>query len=229
MNAITVKNISKSFHVKRILGKPSINSLLAIDNISFSIQQGTMVGIIGKNGSGKTTLLRIISGIYPLDSGNVQINGKMSPLLQIGTGFQNDLHASENIMMFGLLLGLTKPSIKEKIDDIIEFAELQDFSGMKLKDYSSGMKARLAFSTALHVDPDILLVDEILAVGDKSFRKKSSDAFLTFKEKKKTILLATHNTSILSELCDKVLLLDKGKLVFEGNPEEAVKEYEKIA
>ena len=229
MNAITVKNISKTFHVKRILGKPSINTLQAIDNISFSIQQGTMVGIIGRNGSGKTTLLRIISGIYPPDSGNVQINGKMSPLLQIGTGFHNDLNASENIMMFGLLLGLTKPSIKEKMDDIIEFAELQDFSGMKLKNYSSGMKSRLAFSTALHVDPDILLVDEILAVGDKSFRKKSSDAFLTFKEKKKTILLASHNTATITQLCDKVLLLDKGKLVFEGNPEEAVKEYEKIA
>jgi len=227
MNAITVKNISKTFHVKRILGKPSINSLLAIDNISFSIQQGTMVGIIGKNGSGKTTLLRIISGIYTPDSGNVQVNGKMSPLLQIGTGFQNDLNASENIMMFGLLLGLTKSSINEKIDDIIEFAELQDFSGMKLKNYSSGMRSRLGFSTALHVDPEILLVDEILAVGDKSFRKKSSAAFLTFKEKKKTILLASHNTTMISQLCDKVLLLDKGKLVFEGNPEEAIKEYEK--
>jgi len=169
MNAITVKNISKTFHVKRILGKPSINTLQAIDNISFSIQQGTMVGIIGKNGSGKTTLLRIISGIYTPDSGNIQVNGKMSQLLQIGTGFHNDLNASENIMMFGLLLGLTKSSINEKIDDIIEFAELQDFSGMKLKNYSSGMRSRLAFSTALHVDPEILLVDEILAVGDKSF------------------------------------------------------------
>lgn len=235
MNAVEVQNVTKIFNLK----KPKMGSLIensdskkhqlvALDNISFTVLKGEMLGIIGSNGSGKTTLLRTIGGIYTPDSGSVKINGKLAPLLQIGTGFHEELIARENILMYGMLLGLKKKQILEKMDKIIEFAELKGFENMRLRNYSTGMKARLGFSTALEIEPDILLVDEILAVGDIAFRKKSFDAFLNFKNKKKTILYTTHNVNILPKLCDRVVLLDKGKLIMIGNPNEAVKKYEEI-
>ena len=237
-NSVIVENISKSFTLKRtksIFGKlmdiKKTNRkqvIQSLDNISFTVQKGQMLGIIGLNGSGKTTLLRIIAGIYKPDNGSVQVNGKMAPLLQIGTGFHPELNAQENIVMFGLLLGLEKKQIEEKVDSIIDFAELKDFTQMKLKNYSTGMRARLGFSTALQVNPDILLVDEVLAVGDMAFRKKSSEAFLSFKEKGKTILYTTHSMKNISELSDRVLLLDKGKIIMIGEPKETIQKYREI-
>jgi len=178
--AVDVKNVSKTFKIEKLRGisgitKSSVNTnktLVALDDVSFQIQKGEVLSIIGLNGSGKTTLLRIIAGVYLPDKGSVQVNGSLSPLMQLGAGFQNDLNARENIIMNGMLLGLSKNQIESKVDSVIEYAELEKFTKMQIKHYSSGMRARLAFATAMQINPDILLVDEILSVGDKDFRKK---------------------------------------------------------
>ena len=232
---VIVENITKTFDLKKPSGVSSLleksthsklnGRLVALDDISFSVNRGEMFGIIGTNGSGKTTLLRIISGIYHPDKGNVKVNGRLAPLLQIGTGFHNELIASENIVLSGMLSGMTKNDIKGKIDDVIEFAELEEFANMKLKYYSSGMRARLAFSTALQINPEILLVDEILSVGDMAFREKSYKAFLSFKESGKTILYSTHNLNILPKLCDRVLLIHNGKMIMIGKSDEVIEKY----
>jgi len=226
MDPVIIENVTKSFRVK--VTKNSNNKFFALNNISFSVKHGEMFGIIGRNGSGKTTLMRIIAGIYLPDSGNVDVTGKLSPLLQIGTGFQDELIAAENIIMNGLLLGFSKSEIKGKIDGIIKFAGLENFTNLKLKNYSSGMKARLAFSTAMHVDPDILLADEILSVGDIIFRKKSFETFLKFKEQNKTIIFSSHNLGVIKKLCDRVLLLDEGKNIMLGSPDEVITKYKSM-
>lgn len=233
--AINLDKISKSFKISEKKGlfrflsaSRKKKSFQAIHDISFSVKKGEVLGIIGTNGSGKTTLLRIISGIYKPDSGNVKVNGRLSQLMQIGAGFQGDLGPKENIIINGMLLGLSKSQIEGKIDAILEYGDLKNFTNFKLKHFSSGMKARLAFATAMQVDPDILLVDEIMSVGDKNFREKSYNTFLSFKEKNKTILMATHNLGNLTQICDRVLLLNKGKKVLIGPPEEVIKKYEEI-
>jgi len=234
--ALQVTNVSKTFKLNRPRGisglvqsdKKNRNTLTALDEISFTVYKGEKFGIIGLNGSGKSTLLRIIAGVYQPDSGTVEVNGKLSPLLQLGTGFQGDLNAKENIIMNGMLLGISKNKIKEKVDQIIQYAELEDFVNMKLKHFSSGMRARLAFSTAMQINPDILLVDEVLSVGDKNFQKKSYDSFLSFTKDKKTLLHATHNLDKLSKFSDRVLLLHKGRHIMIGSPEEVIAKYQEI-
>jgi len=236
--AVHVENVSKTFKLEKPRGifniaKSGLNAsknktLIALDGISFTVQKGEVLSIIGLNGSGKTTLLRIIAGVYQPDNGSVQVNGTLSPLMQLGAGFQNDLNAQENIIMNGMLLGLSKSEIERRVEGVIKYAELEKFSNMQIKHYSSGMRARLAFATAMQIDPDILLVDEILAVGDKDFRKKSYESFLSFKKNKKTILHATHNLEKIPELSDRVLLLDKGKNVMLGKPDEVIKKYQEI-
>jgi len=235
---IDVKNISKTFEINPQKGILKIiknkikripkKSFTALQDISFSVNSGEVVGLIGLNGSGKTTLLRIISGIYQPDSGSVTVKGRLSPLLQLGTGFQEELDAKDNIIMSGMLLGISKKDIQNKVDSIIEFAELEKFAKMKLKHYSSGMRARLAFTTALQINPDILLVDEILSVGDKNFSKKSYEAFLSFKKNQKTIFYATHDLQRLEEFSDRVILINKGKIVMIGKPSEVLEQYNNI-
>jgi len=237
-NAITVQNVTKFFRInkkKSFFGKNNYsrnssksNVFTVLDDISLTVQKGEMLGIIGLNGSGKTTLLRTIAGIYKPNSGSIKVNGKLAPILQIGTGFNLELNAAENISMYGMLLGLKKHELRQTTNTIIQFAELEEFAEMSVKNYSSGMKARLAFSTALQVNPDILLVDEILAVGDKSFKEKSFDAFLSFKKNRKTILYSTHSMDKISKLSDRVLLLNKGKLIMIGNPDEVIQKYDEI-
>jgi len=236
-DAIVVNKVTKTFNFKRpskFLGsirldtKTNQKKILALDDISFSVSKGELLSIIGLNGSGKTTLLRIIAGIYEPDSGNVQIQGRIAPILHLGTGFQDELDAYDNIIMYGMLLGMSKSEIKEKIKAVLEFADLENFANMKLKHYSSGMRARLAFSTALQVKPDILLVDEILAVGDKLFKEKSFDAFTSFKKQGKTVLLSTHSLARVSELSDRVLLIHQGKLIKIGKPDEVLQKYKEM-
>ncbi len=236
---LSLEHVSKSFKVKRPQGliglakelshRFSGERLVVLDDVSFEVEKGEILGIIGRNGSGKTTLLKIISGIYQPNQGSVRIEGKISPLLSIGTGFHRELKAEENIILAGMLLGLEKSEIKKRVSKIIEFAELQDMKEMKLKHYSSGMKARLAFATALQIEPDILLVDEILSVGDMRFRRKGYNEFLKFKEEKKTILFVSHSMGAIKKLCDRVILLDFGKVVDIGLPEDIVKKYEEIS
>ena len=236
MGSIIVENITKTFklakpiagYIQRINNGKVSDRLVALDKVSFTVKEGEMFGVIGVNGSGKTTLLRTVAGIYKPDSGVVSVKGRMAPLLQIGTGFSNELNSSENIILSGLLLGIPKSEMKKKIPQIIEFAELQDFSGMKLMHYSAGMRARLAFSTALQVNADVLLVDEILAVGDLGFMEKSFNSFLSFKEKGKTILYSTHNLNKLPNLCDRVLLLNKGKVVMIDEPNKVIEKYREL-
>ena len=236
MGNIVVENITKTFklakpigeYIRRVNNGKVSDRLVALDKVSFTVKEGEMFGVIGVNGSGKTTLLRTVAGIYKPDSGVVSVKGRMAPLLQIGTGFSNELNSSENIILSGMLLGIPKSEMKKKVSQIIEFAELQDFSGMKLMHYSAGMRARLAFSTALQINADVLLVDEILAVGDLGFAEKSFNAFLSFKEKGNTILYSTHNLSKLPNLCDRVLLLDKGKMVMIDEPNKVIQKYKEI-
>jgi len=235
--AIELKNIVKTFKMDKSQGiskwlkkneSDYNNRIVALNDISFYVSKGETMGLLGLNGSGKTTLLRTIAGIYKPNSGSVHYNGSLAPLLQLGTGFHNELNAYENIVMHGMLLGLTKSEINSKIDRILEFAELQRFRNMKLKDFSAGMRTRLGFSIAIQIDPDILLIDEILAVGDAAFGKKSFEAFLSFKKNQKTIVYATHNLNMISELSDRIILLDKGKMVKIDKPAVILPIYQEI-
>jgi len=231
--AIDVKNISKRFKVpkKGWLGNfgSEKRTFLALDNISFQLPRGKMFSIMGLNGSGKTTLLRVLAGIYKPDSGIVTMNGRLSQILHVGTGFNEEFPARDNIIASGILLGMEKSEIEQKIDKIIQFAELEKFADQKLKHYSTGMRGRLACSTALEVNPDILLMDEILSTGDIRFREKSYKAFLSFKEKGKTVLFTTHSIPMTLELAEKVILLDKGRVVTIGKPPEVISKYKEIA
>ena len=166
--------------------------------------------------------------MYRPDLGSVKVNGRFSPLMQLGAGFQNELDASENIIINGMLLGLSKNKIESKVENIIDYAELKQFSNLKLKYYSTGMRSRLAFSIAMQIDSDILLVDEILSVGDKEFQKKSYETFLSLKKNKKTIIHSTHNINRLSEFSDRILLLHKGRNIIIGKPEEVITKYAEI-
>jgi len=233
--AVIAKNVTKTFKINKAQGlkklfqaKSDETSFKALDGISFTVPKGEALGIIGLNGSGKTTLLRVITGLIKPDSGSITTNGTISPLLQLGTGFHPELDARTNVLMNGLLLGLSKSQIENKIDSIIEWAELERFSSMKLKHFSSGMRARLAFSTAMQIDSDIMIIDEILAVGDRIFREKSYDAFLSFRKKKKTILQVTHNLNSLQEFTDRILLLHEGKMLMLGKPDEVIKRYKDL-
>jgi len=236
--AIQVETVSKIFNInkqqnvfnffKKSTKTKNKEKILALDKVSFTVNRGEILGIIGLNGCGKTTLLRLIAGIYKPNNGSISVNGRLSPLLQLETGYQGDLNAGENIIMNGMLLGIPKSEIEEKIDSIIQFAELEKFTNLKLKHFSSGMRTRLAFSTAMQINADILLIDEILSVGDRIFREKSYDSLLSFKKAKKTIVLTTHSIEKLTEFADKVLLLHKGRVVLIGEPEEVIKKYGEI-
>jgi len=235
--AVRVENVSKTFKIIKPRGISGLlmrtdpkkyRTFLALNRISFTVKKGEVLGIIGLNGSGKTTLLRVIAGAYKPNIGRVQVNGRLSPLMQLATGFLGELSARENIIMNGLLLGVSKSYIQDKVEDIIQYAELEEFSEMKVQHYSSGMLSRLGFSIAMKINPDILLVDEIMSVGDKDFRKKSYETFLSLKKEKKTILHATHSLEKLKEFSDKVLLINKGELIMIGEPTEVIKKYMEI-
>jgi len=238
-NAIEFQNVTKKFrifHEKRdsifemvrlFFKKNKHDTITVLDDVSFSVKKGEMLGILGINGSGKTTLLKIMAKIYPPDSGKVISNGKIIPFLALGAGFNPELTAYDNIILNGVILGFSKNEIKERIPKIIKFAELEEFLDVKLKNFSSGMYTRLAFSTALEVNPDILLVDEILSVGDIGFRKKSFDAFMNFKKNGKTIVYVTHDVNHINQLCDRALWIDNGKIKMLDEPIKVTSEYAK--
>jgi len=238
-NVLEVKNVTKIFpynrqkgifnRIKNIRALSEQKNLTALDNVSFTAKKGEVLGIIGLNGSGKTTLLQVIAGIYQPDSGTVQVNGTLAPILHIGTGFNQELYPSENIVMYGMLLGFEKKEIEKKVNSILKFAEVEQFSSMRLKHFSSGMRARLAFSTMLQLNPDILLIDEILSVGDINFREKSSKALFSFKDQGKTILLTTHQLGVLNDLADRVLLLHHGQILNIGEPTEVIQKYKELS
>ncbi|HKW66137.1 MAG TPA: ABC transporter ATP-binding protein [Terriglobales bacterium] len=200
----------------------------AVKHVSFQISHGARVGIIGRNGSGKSTLLKIIAGVYKPSAGQVKVFGSIAPLIELGAGFHHELTGRENIVINGLLLGLSKRQIRGLEQQIIDFAEIGEFIDAPVKQYSSGMYMRVAFAVATAVDPDILLVDEILAVGDAGFRAKCFDRIASFHERGKTIILVSHDSGQIREFCDRVLLLHRGELIADTSPEEALARYDEL-
>ncbi len=197
----------------------------AVDNVSMRIPRGAVFGIIGRNGSGKSTLLKLIAGISKPTSGTVTVDGRISALIELGAGFHPEISGRENVFINGVMLGLTKREIAQRFDEIVEFAELDEFIDAPVKTYSSGMYMRLGFAVAVHVNPDILIVDEVLAVGDESFSLKCLDKFAEFKRRGKTILLVTHGLEMVQRFSDEAVWLDEGVIRGEGDPRRVVHEY----
>lgn len=197
----------------------------ALKDIDFRINKGDVVGIIGANGAGKSTLLKVVSGVYKPTTGTVEVNGKISPMIELGAGFDQELTARENIYLNGAILGYSKEFLEEKFDDIVEFSELKDFLDVPIKNFSSGMVAKLAFSISTIVDPEVLIVDEILSVGDIKFQEKSKNKMMSMIEGGTTVLYVSHSIDSIKELCSKVIWLDHGKIVKMGNAKEICDEY----
>src|SRR4051812_11568027 len=194
----------------------------AIQGVTFDVHQGEMVGIVGRNGSGKSTLLKVVAGVYKPTFGSVEVKGTLAPLIELGAGFHGELTGRENVLMNGLLMGFSKREMLSREASIIEFAQIGDFIDAPVKQYSSGMYMRLAFAVATEVNPDILVVDEILAVGDTAFQQKCFERLENFRRSGKTILFVTHSLGQIVEHCDRALYLDKGRIVADGEPEQVV-------
>jgi len=242
MNAIEVRNVSKVYRrysrrrqfatLKSALLSGSLISDLkadetfqALNDVSFSVPPGRTYGIIGPNGSGKSTMLKLVAGITRPTSGTVTVNGRISALIELGAGFHPEISGRENVFINGIMLGLSKKEIQKRFDEIVEFAELKDFIDAPVKTYSSGMYMRLGFAVAIHVDPDVLLVDEVLAVGDEGFTHKCLDKFAEFRRRGRTILLVTHSLGLVERFCDDALWLDKGQVKGTGDPRRVVGAY----
>ena len=239
--AIQVKNLHKSFKLpteqafglkqaifNRLRGIKGYKEQQVLRGIDFEIKKGEFVGIIGRNGSGKSTLLKILAGIYYPEKGEVTVNGSLVPFIELGVGFNPELTGRENVYMNGALLGFSNDEMDTMYDDIWEFAELKDFQDQKLKNYSSGMQVRLAFSIAIRAQGDILLLDEVLAVGDAAFQKKCSDYFYNLKDHQQTVILVTHSMENVRKFCDRALLIEAGKIVQEGDPKIVANAYTKL-
>src|SRR6476619_3769804 len=197
----------------------------ALTDVSFSVPKGSTYGVIGRNGSGKSTALKLVAGITKPTSGQVRVQGRISALIELGAGFHPEISGRENVFINGIMLGLTKREIQERFDEIVDFAELREFIDAPVKTYSSGMYMRLGFAVAIHVDPDVLLVDEVLAVGDEGFTHKCLDKFAEFRRRGKTILLVTHALGLVETLCDEAVWLDGGRLQSQGDPKRVVGAY----
>lgn len=242
-DAIVVEHLSKEFriphdrkvtvyeHIVGLLkgGKYSYEQFQALDDVSFTVRRGETFGVIGPNGSGKSTLLKILAGVLYPDSGTVRVNGKIAPFLELGVGFQPDLTAKENIYLYGSIMGLTRKEIGKRYDEILDFSELRRFENMKLKNFSSGMAVRLAFATAIQTDPDILLVDEVLAVGDEAFQRKCSAKIEEIRRQGKTIIIVSHALGTVQELCERCMLLKNGRVFASGGTDRVVEEYLRIS
>jgi len=236
--AITVRNLSKTFRLReerrgtlreRVMKIHRPNERKpkrTLDDISFEIQQGEFFGIIGRNGSGKSTLLKILAGIYRPDKGSqITIHGRIAPMLELGVGFNPELTGRENVFLNATILGLTRARIEECYHEIVRFAELEDFMELQVKHYSSGMAVRLAFAVAMQVDAPIMLLDEVLAVGDFVFQEKCFALFERYKKEGKTIILVTHSASSMERFADRAMLIQNSRIEATGNPEEVLKQY----
>lgn len=238
--AIVVDSLSKSFRLPHeqhsglkqfLLGlsRGKINrgyeEQKVLKDVSFSIDKGDFFGIVGRNGSGKSTLLKLLAGIYTPDRGHVQVNGSLTPFIELGVGFNFELTGRENVFLNGALLGFSKEEMLAMYDDIVDFAELGNFMDQKLKNYSSGMQVRLAFSIAIKAQSDILLLDEVLAVGDEDFQRKCNEYFQSIKNEGKTVVIVTHDMNAVRRYCNKAVLIEKGKIKTIGSPEEVASQY----
>jgi ABC-type polysaccharide/polyol phosphate transport system ATPase subunit len=203
--------------------------LNALKDVSFEVQPGEFFGIVGRNGSGKSTLLKCLAGIYRADRGQIWCNGRISTFIELGVGFNPDLAALDNVTLNGIMLGLAPSEARARYERVIEFAELEEFQDLKLKNYSSGMHVRLAFSVAIQVDADILLIDEVLAVGDAAFQQKCFDVFNRMREEGRTIVFVTHDMGAVTRFCHRAMLLERGELVSIGDPREVADRYLELA
>jgi ABC-type polysaccharide/polyol phosphate transport system ATPase subunit len=197
----------------------------ALRGVTFSVPRGCTYGIIGRNGSGKSTLLKCVAGITRPNEGSIAVDGRISALIELGAGFHPEISGRENVFINGIMLGLSKREIEKRFDEIVDFAELKEFIDAPVKTYSSGMYMRLGFAVAIHVSPDVLLIDEVLAVGDQAFTVKCLDKFAEFRRRNKTILLVTHSLDLVEKFCDRALWLDKGRTLAEGEPKRVVAAY----
>jgi len=238
--AIRVSGLHKSFILpterawglkqaffNRLRGVKGYREQKVLDNISFEIKKGEFVGIVGRNGSGKSTLLKILSGIYYPEKGTVTINGNLVPFIELGVGFNPELTGRENVYLNGALLGFSHKEMEAMYDEIVDFAELKPFMDQKLKNYSSGMQVRLAFSIAIRAKGDILVLDEVLAVGDAAFQKKCNDYFESLKGHQ-TVILVTHSMENVEKYCTRAILLENGKIVQDGSPKKVAQSYLKL-
>lgn len=245
--AIKVEHIGKTFEPqssartlkegfiglgRKLTGKKKLThhkgEYTALKDISFEVKKGEFFGIVGKNGCGKSTLLKILAGVYTPTSGHVQINGKLTPFIELGVGFNPELSGRDNVFLNGALLGFSRKQMQDMYDDIVDFAELHNFMDTKLKNYSSGMQVRLAFSVAIRAQSDILLIDEVLAVGDAEFQNKCFNYFSQLKKSKKTVILVSHDMESVRRFCDRALLINKGKVEAMGNANEVTKKYNEL-
>lgn len=197
----------------------------ALKNISFEVQEGEFFGIVGRNGSGKSTLLKMLAGIYEPDKGTIDIKGKLTPFIELGVGFNPELSGRDNVYLNGALLGFTRKEMQAMYDDIVDFAEIEKFMDQKLKNYSSGMQVRLAFAIAVRAKSNILLLDEVLAVGDADFQKKCFDYFRELKRQKQTVVFVSHDMNAIREYCDRAILIEKGKVMLAGNTDKVAEAY----
>ena len=237
---VVVKDVSKRFVIRKDnslkermvtfgrAGKRHREEFWALRNVSMTIQAGTTVGLIGHNGSGKSTLLKVLGGILDPTTGTVARRGRIAALLELGAGFHPDLTGRENVFLNASILGLSREVTEARFPEILAFSGIGDFIDTQVKFYSSGMYVRLAFAVAVHTDPDLLLVDEVLAVGDEAFQRKCMDKIRSFQEEGRTIVLVTHSLGQVADLCDRAILLNKGEVVFDGEPREAVVNFRNI-
>jgi ABC transporter related len=238
---INLKNVSLLFRLNKekidslkeyffsfLKRRLDVKEFFAVNNVSFEVKKGESIGIIGMNGSGKSTLLKIIAGILKPSQGTVEVNGQISPMIELGAGFDHELTARENIYLNGILIGFTKKEIDEYFDSIVDFAEIREFLDVPLKNFSSGMLSRLGFAISTVRKPDILIIDEVLAVGDLKFQEKSSKKIKELLEGDTTLLLVSHSLNDIEKFCDKVIWLEKGEIKMMGNTKEICKKYKTI-
>jgi ABC-type polysaccharide/polyol phosphate transport system ATPase subunit len=235
-HAITLDGVSKRYllgsrgglrHLPRELGRRRRREeLWALNEVSLALETGRSLGLVGANGAGKSTLLKIISRVTRPTSGKVRVNGRLSSLIEIGAGFHDELTGRENIYLNGAILGLSRREVKRRLDDIVEFAELERFIDTPVKRYSSGMFARLGFAVAVHTDPDILLIDEVLAVGDARFRRRSYEKVQELSREQRTVVVVSHQMSMVRRICDVGVMLERGRVIFTGSADEVASHYE---
>jgi ABC-2 type transport system ATP-binding protein len=238
--AVSIDGVSKTFRLPRQqystlkeralhpLRSTEHDELRAVRDISIEIRDGEFFGIVGRNGSGKSTLLKCIAGIYGVDHGRIAITGRLSPFIELGVGFNPDLTARDNVIINAIMLGISRRQARERFDHVLAFAELEEFVDLKLKNYSSGMLVRLAFATAIEVDADIFLIDEVLAVGDAAFQQKCFEEFFRLKREGKTIVFVSHDMFSVERFCDRAMLMERGNMIQIGAPSEIARAYHKL-
>ena len=227
LNKEKVDNL-KEYFIKLVTRKLHFTEFWALNDISFTVEKGDRVGVLGFNGAGKSTLLKVIAGVLKPTKGSVKVNGVIAPMLELGAGFDMNYSGKENIFLYGATMGYSRKFIEEKYNEIVEFSELSDFINVPVKNYSSGMRARLGFAIATAVEPEILILDEVLSVGDAKFRQKSEAKIRSMFDKGITVLFVSHSTQQVLNICNKAIILEKGKLIAQGDAKEICEKYNQM-